>query len=317
MDIEEKLIKKLKNCKYKILLPEAARDKRIYNTAKKLIKNGYNVVVLGEIGDFDKSFNAKNCRIINRSSVNLKDMANKLYELRKDKGLTPQGAYKLLESDEYFACMLLRLGYADCMLAGAVYTTADTLKPALQIIKTKPNKKLVCGCMLMIGGGVSPYLFSDVALNVNPTAEELSEIAISSAEFYKRIIGKNPQVAMLSYSTLGSAKSEFTDKVSLATKLAKQKSNFNIVGEIQADAALNKTTAKNKGVGAPKKSNVLIFPDLNSGNIGYKLVSELAGYTALGPIMLNFNKPVNDLSRGCTEQEAYLTALITLLQVEE
>ena len=122
---------------------------------------------------------------------------------------------------------------------------------------------------------------------------------------------------MLSYSTLGSAKSEFTEKVRVATKLAKQKSNFNIVGEIQADAALNITTAKNKGVGAPKKSNVLIFPDLNSGNIGYKLVSELAGHTALGPIMLNFNKPVNDLSRGCTEREAYLTALITLLQVEK
>lgn len=316
MDFYQTLISKAKKSKAKILLPEAAIDKRIYGVAKQLIKNRNNVVVIGNSKSFDADFSAKNCAIINRENVNLKELANKLYELRKDKGLTLQGAYELLQDDEYFACMLLYLGYADCMLAGAVYTTANTLKPALQIIKTKPNKKLVCGCMLMIGGGVSPLVFGDVALNVNPTAEELSDIAISCAEFYNNITAKTPRVAMLSYSTLGSAESEFTNKVETATKLAKQQSEFNIVGEIQADAALNKTTAKNKGVGASfAPANTLIFPDLNSGNIGYKLVAQLAGYTALGPIMLNFNKPVNDLSRGCTEREAFLTAIVTILQV--
>ncbi len=316
MDVIQSILTKSKKCKAKILLPEAAIDKRIYAAAKMLIKNGNNVVVLGKPSNFDSDFLNAHCTIIDKDSLNLKQIADSLYQLRKSKGLTPKGAYQLLQNDEYLSCMLLHLGYADCMLAGAVYTTANTLKPALQIIKTKPNKNLVVGCMLMIGGGVSPLVFGDVSLNVNPTAQNLSEIAISCAEFYKKFIS-TPRVAMLSYSTLGSAQSEFTSKIIDATKLAQQNSNFSIVGEIQADAALNKITAKQKGVlsSVGGKANVLIFPDLNAGNISYKLVSELAHYTALGPIMLNFNKPVNDLSRGCTKQEAFLTALITLLQV--
>ena len=169
--------------------------------------------------------------------------------------------------------------------------------------------------MLMLKEDCKPMVFADVSLVENPTSENLADIAISSAEFYKTIVGNEPKVAMLSYSTKGSAQSDVIKKVSDAVKIANSKSTYLIDGEMQVDSALSKSTAKQKGITSAVggNANVLIFPDLNAGNIGYKLVARLGGYTAVGPIMLNFNKPVNDLSRGCTTDEIVNTVLITKL----
>lgn len=317
MDILNNIINKAKKVKGKIILPETNIDKRVYNACKILLKqNLAEIIVFGKLEEFDNTFKKQNCTILDiEKDSRVKEFANDLYELRKHKGLTLIEAKKLIKQPAYFACMLLKNGYADGMVAGANFTTANTLRPALQIIKTKPNKKIVTGAMLMFKENEKPLVFADISLIENPNVEQLSEIAISSAEFYKNVLNKTPNVAMLSYSTNGSANSEMVTKVIDATKLAK-KSNFNIDGEMQVDTALSLAVAKKK---YPKsqvagRANVLVFPDLNAGNIGYKLVARLAGYTAIGPIMLNFNKPVNDLSRGCSVDEIVLTTCITKLQ---
>ncbi len=319
MELIEKIINKAKKVKGKIILPEAVEDKRVYNACKKMLKDGLTeIIVFGKVDDFDQDFKTKTCTIIEiEKDARLEQFASQLYKLRAHKGLTLAQAKQLILTPAYFACMMLYNGEADGLVAGAVWTTANTLRPALQIIKTKPNKSLVTGIMLMVKEKCAPLVYGDISLNVNPTAEELAQIAISSAEFYKSVVSTKPRVAMLSYSTNGSAKSELVDKVREATKIAKQ-SNYLIDGEMQGDAALDPTVAKTKfkGSSVAGKANVLIFPDLDAGNIAYKLTSRLAGYTAVGPIMLNFNKPVNDLSRGCTEDEIVLTACITKLQIK-
>ena len=318
MDIINNIINKAKKRKGIIILPEANIDKRVYSACKTILKQGLaKIVVFGKAEEFDKTFFNPNCTIIDiKKYPNLKQFANQLFDLRKHKGLTEEESKKLVTQPEYFACMLLHNGLADGMVAGANWTTANTLRPALQIIKTKPNKKLVTGAMLMIKEGAKPLVFADISLNVNPSAEELAEIAISSAKFYKDTLNKIPFTAFLSYSTNGSAKSEMVNKIKQATILAKN-DKYQIDGEMQADAAINAAVAKQKFKTSPVagRANVLVFPDLNSGNIAYKLVSRLAGYTAIGPIMLNFNKPVNDLSRGCTANEIVLTTCITKLQI--
>ncbi len=317
MNIIEKITNKAKKINATIILPEANLDKRVYSAAKKLIKeNLCKIIVFGEAADYDASFNSPNCRIINiKKYPQLSDYANQLYELRKNKGLTLKEAKKLVSAPDYFSMMLLKNGVADGVVAGACWTTANTLRPALQIIRTKPNKNIVTGAMLMIKENKTPLLFADISLIENPTSENLAEIAVSCADFYKKIVG-TPKVAMLSYSTMGSANGEMVKKVQDAVKIAKE-SNYLIDGEMQVDSALDKVTAKRKGVksGVGGNANVLVFPDLNSGNIGYKLVERLGGYTAIGSIMLNFNKPVNDLSRGCTVEEIINTVLITKLLI--
>ena len=314
MDILNKIKQKAKKIDARIVLPEANLDERVYNACKTLLnKNLCKIVVFGKKEQFDKDFYTPNCQIIEIDKFNrLNEFAEQLFELRKLKGLTLKQAKALVKQPDYFTMMLLKNNLADGAVAGACWTTANTLRPALQIVKTKPNKSIVTGAMLMIKEGKKPLVFGDVSLIENPTAENLAEIAISCAEFYKKVIGQ-PKVAMLSYSTKGSASSDMVAKVQQAVKLAQNKSKFLIDGEMQADSALNKQTALKKGVtsGVAGSANVLIFPDLNAGNIGYKLVSRLAGYAAIGPIMLNFNKPVNDLSRGCTVQEIINTVLLT------
>lgn len=320
MDILNKILNQSKKIRATILLPEANLDKRVNSACKFLLKeNLCKIVVLGSKKQFDKDFLNPNCTIIDASEFkDLDKFANQLYELRKSKGLTLKESQDLIKTPEYFSVMLLKNGYADGMVAGAKWTTANTLRPALQIIKCKPNKSLVTGVMLMVKKDTNPLIFADISLIENPTSEQLAEIAISSAELYEKLIGKTPKTALLSYSTKGSAQGELVDKVKSAVQIARLKSKFLIDGEMQVDCALDEQTAKAKGMGKSKiagRANVLVFPDLNAGNIGYKLVARLGGYTAIGPIMLNFNKPVNDLSRGCTIDEIVNTVLITKLLI--
>ena len=302
-----------------IILPEANQDRRVYDACKIILKQKLaNIIVFGKHEQFDKLFNTSACQIIDIDAYNKADFSHQLFELRQSKGITKQKANALVKKPLYFAMMMLYNNLADGVVAGACNTTADVLLPALQIIKTKPNKKLVTGSTLMIKDGCKPLLYGDVSLIENPDSETLAEIAISNAEFIQNVVNIEPKVALLSYSTKGSANNEMVTRVATATKLAQQNSKFMIDGEMPGDSALDLSTAKQKGVKSAVggNANVLIFPDLNAGNIAYKLTSRLAGYTAVGPIMLNFKKPVNDLSRGSTIQEIVNTVIITKLQTQ-
>lgn len=318
MKVLEEIKQRAKSKNYTIVLPEANLDERVYNACIKILDEGLSkIIVFGKENEFSSVFNNTNCTIIDiENYANLEEFANQLYELRKHKGMTEEDAKKLIKTPTYFAMMLVKNGLADGVVAGAKYSTADTLRPALQIIKTKPGKKMVTGNTLMIKDGVSPLVLGDVSLIEQPDAETLAEIAIANAEFMEKVLQIEPKVAMLSYSTKGSARHEMVDKVVEATKIAQQ-SRFKIDGEMQADSALDIDTARRKGITSEVggNANVLIFPDIDAGNIGYKITARLGGYTAIGPIMLNFNKPVNDLSRGCTVDEIVQTVLITKLLV--
>lgn len=316
MKILKQLNNQAKEINATIILPEANADNRVYEACKIILKQKLaKIIVFGKAEQFDKSFKNKNCQIIDIDSYNKTDFSNQLFELRQHKGMTRQKATELVKKPLYFAMMLLKNNLADGLVAGACNTTADVLLPALQIIKAKSNKSVVTGSTLMIKNGCKPLMFGDVSLIENPTSDQLAEIAISNAEFMQNVMRLTPKVALLSYSTKGSAKNEMVTKVADAVKIANEKSNFLVDGEMQGDSALDKSTAYQKGVKSAVggEANVLIFPDLNAGNIAYKLTSRLAGYTAIGPIMLNFNKPVNDLSRGSTVEEIVNTVVITKL----
>lgn len=318
METLKKIEKMAKNKQATIVLPEANIDERVRFACEKILKKKLaKIIVLGKVEEFSKVFSSSDCQIIdNENEELLKQFSTELYHLRKHKGLKLAEAKKLVKQPLYFAMMLVKLGYADGVVAGAANSTANVLRPALQIIKTKPNKNIVTGSMLMLKKNEKPLLFGDVALIEQPAIDELAEIAVANAEFMQNVLGETAKVAMLSYSTKGSAKNEMTEKVANATNLAKE-SGYLIDGEMQVDSALDVATASKKGVTSEVggNANVLIFPDLNAGNIGYKLASRLGKYNAVGPIMLNFNNPVNDLSRGCTVEEIVQTVLITKLLV--
>ena len=317
MKILEEIKLRAKNKDLTIVLPEANMDERVKTACEQILKEGLSkLIVFGKKEEFDEAIsNNPNCQIIDLNSNDLSNtFAEQLYELRKAKGLTLESAKELVKQPMYFAMMLLKSNMADGVVAGAKYSTADVLRPGLQIIKTKPGKKVVTGGMLMLKEDEKPLFFGDVSLMENPTSEELAEIAEANADFMKKVLDVEPKVAMLSYSTKGSASHVMVDKVRIATELA-QNRGFEVDGEMQADTALDLATAQKKGIqsGVGGQANVLVFPDLNAGNIGYKLVARLGGYIAVGPIMLNFNKPINDLSRGCTVEEIINTVLITKL----
>ena len=321
MDILKQMKKIAKSKQATIVLPEANQDERVKSACEKILKEKLsNIIVLGKNEEFSNIFqNNPMCEIIDiEKYVKLEEFATQLYEMRKAKGLTEIEAKELVKQPTYFAMMLLKNNIADGVVAGAKYSTADVLRPGLQIIKTKPDKKVVTGGMLMLKKGCRPLFFGDVSLIQQPTSEELADIAVASAEFMEKVVKVEPQVAMLSFSTKGSAKHEMVDKVRIATEIAKSKSDYAIDGEMQADSALDLATSQKKGIASSVggNANVLIFPDLDAGNIGYKLVARLAGYEAIGPIMLNFKKPINDLSRGCTIQEIVNTVIITKLLAE-
>ena len=253
------------------------------------------------------------------------EYANAFYELRKAKGMTEEKAEETMKNNIYFGTMMIKMGDADGLVAGSVCSTADTLRPSLQILKTAPNVKLVSSFFIIQVpncefGQDGMLLFSDCGLNTNPNADELSEIAISSAKTWKQLVGTEPKISMLSYSTLGSAPvTELTEKVITATKLVKEKAPELLVeGEMQADASIVPSVGSKK---APESkvagnANILVFPDVNAGNIGDKLVERLAKAEAYGPITQGIKKPVNDLSRGCSAEDIVGVAAITCVQAQ-
>ena len=316
-----------------IILPEA-EDKRVLEAASKVTKEGFAKVIL--LGDDTKI--KEDCKsneidldgvdIINPlTSEKKEEYKQKLYELRKNKGMTPEQAEVLLKEPIYFGMMMLKdeNSNADGLVSGAAHSTANTLRPALQILKTKPGTKLVSAFFIMCVpnceyGENGTFIFGDSGLNQNPTADELSDIAISSSKSFEQLVQKEAKVAMLSYSTKGSAKSELTEKVIEATKLVKEKeSTLMVDGELQVDSAIVPEIAASKAPDSPLKgeANVLIFPDLDAGNIGYKLVQRLAKAEAYGPLCQGIAKPVNDLSRGCSADDIVGVVAITAVQAQE
>jgi phosphate acetyltransferase len=235
-------------------------------------------------------------------------------ERRKGKA-TAEQAQEILLNVNYFGTMLVHTGKADGLVSGAAHSTGDTVRPALQIIKTKEGVKKTSGAFVMVKGD-EKYVFADCAINISPDSNDLAEIGVSSAETAK-MFGIEPKVAMLSFSTKGSAKSPETEKVEEATRLAKEMApDLVIDGEFQFDAAFVPEVAQKKAPESPLKgeANVFVFPSLEAGNIGYKMVQRLGGYEAVGPVLQGLNKPVNDLSRGCSEEDVYKLALITAMQ---
>lgn len=317
---------KAANNKKTIVLPEG-RSRRVLEAASEIsCEDVANIIVIGDretaeakVPDFDLD---KVVFMHPSSFGRLGEMAETLYELRKHKGMTREEADLLVQDPSYFGMMLVKMGLADGLVAGAVHTTADTLRPALQILKTKPGTRLVSAYMLMIvpnsdKGSSGMFLMSDCALNVSPTPEELSEIALSSAESWIQLTGLEPRVAMLSYSTLGSGIGELPAKVAEATRLAREQApDLRIDGEIQVDAAVSPFVAQVKAPDSVLQgsANCLIFPDLNAGNIGYKLVERLANAQAFGPMLQGIAKPVNDLSRGCSAKDVAGVIALTAVQ---
>ncbi|MBR2678778.1 MAG: phosphate acetyltransferase [Bacilli bacterium] len=309
-----------------IVLPESMDD-RVLKAAEIVLQEDIaNLIIIGSDDIKTKGFNLEKATIIDPNTSELtEELTNKLFELRKEKGMTLEEARKLmLEDYMYFACMLIKDGRADGAVSGACHSTSNTLRPALQIIKTAPNVDLVSAFFLMVVpnceyGSNGTFIFADSGLEQNPNSEKLASIAASSAESFKLLVEEEPIVAMLSHSTKGSASHADVDKVVEATKIAKERfPQYKIDGELQLDAAIVPDVAKSK---APDSdiaghANVLIFPDLDAGNIGYKLVQRLAKAEAYGPITQGIAAPVNDLSRGCSPEDIVGVVAITAVQAQ-
>lgn len=328
MNFINKIKEEVKKNKKRIILPETM-DERIIKAAEiAIMENIADIILIGDEIELTKNNDIlKQATIINPKTSDLtENYVNQLVELRKDKGMTKEEATKLLLEDYmYFACMLVYDKKADGIVSGACHSTANTLRPALQIIKTKPNTKLVSSFMLMIVsnceyGENGTFIFADCGLEQNPTPEKLAAIAGSSAESFKNLVGTTPYVAMLSHSTKGSAKHVDVDKVIEATKIAKELyPEYYIDGELQLDAAIIPEVAelKVKDSVVAGKANVLVFPDLDSGNIGAKLVHRLAKAEAYGPITQGMNAPINDLSRGCSVEDIVGVIALTAYQAQK
>lgn len=311
-----------------IVLPESYDPRTIEACARILEKGIANVVLIGErekIQAVAPQWNIAEARVVNPANyAKTEEFAQAFCEMRKAKGMTIEKARETMQDPLFFGVMMVKQNEADGMVAGAINSTANTLRPALQILKTAPGTKLVSSFFMMVVpncemGVNGIFLFADCGLVENPDAEQLSEIALSSAKSFEQLTGKTANVAMLSYSTYGSAKSELTDKVIAATRLAKLKApNINLDGELQVDAAIVASVGKSKAPDSPVagQANVLVFPDLNAGNIGYKLVQRLARAEAYGPITQGIARPVNDLSRGCSAEDIVGVVAITAVQAQ-
>ena len=273
---------------------------------------------VGQKAAEESGFNIRGAKIIDPLHFEKFDeMVTMFCELRKSKGVTPEQAKGVLSQANYFGTMLVKMGYADALLGGATYSTADTVRPALQLIKTKPGNSIVSSCFILVRpsatGENEVLAMADCAINIHPTEDELVEIAGEAAECAK-IFGVDPRVAFLSYSTLGSGKGEDVDKMRNAANKTREKyPELPIEGELQFDAAVSPRVARTK---CPESkvaghANTFIFPDINAGNIGYKIAQRLGNFDAYGPILLGLNAPINDLSRGCNASEVYSMAIIT------
>ena len=308
--------------KNKVLVLPEGDDIRILGAASRLKKENLCKPLL--LGDKTKIKELAELNNINMEGIEIlnpiedekfEENVNKMFELRKGKN-TLEDCKKLLTGRNYYAIMLLYNGIADAALGGATYSTADTIRPALQIIKTKPGCNIVSSCFALLKEDSPTLIFGDCGVNVNPTSEQLCDIAISSVET-GRLFDVDPRVAFLSFSTKGSAKSDEVTKVQNAVELMKDKNvDFAYDGELQFDAAYDASTGAKKAPNSPVagKATVFIFPDLQSGNIGYKIAQRLGGYEALGPILQGVRMPVNDLSRGCNEEEVYKMAILSVAQ---
>lgn len=313
-----------------ILLPEGSEERTVQAariiTDEKIAK----VTLLGdeeEIKKVAEKFNVCLCGIdiINPlTDPDFEHYANGFYELRKAKGMTPEKARETIKNTLFYACMMIKEGKADGMVSGAINTTGNTLRPGLQIIKMAKGINTISSCFIMEipnkeYGDNGLMLFGDCAININPNPDELASIAIATANTAKTLLGMDPKIAMLSFSTKGSAKHENVDKVTAALAKVKELApDLDVDGELQADAAMVPKVAALKAPGSKVAghANVLIFPDLQAGNIGYKLVQRLAGAEAVGPVSQGFAKPINDLSRGCSIADIVSVVAITAVQAQ-
>ncbi|MBO4846848.1 MAG: phosphate acetyltransferase [Lachnospiraceae bacterium] len=314
-----------------IVMPET-NDKRTLIAAAHIIEEGIANIIL--VGNKEKIMDGAGWLEVDLTKVQiieptttekLDEYVDLLYETRKSKGMTPEKAREMLLNDPLvFGVMMVKANDADGMVAGACHATADVLRPSLQILKTAPGVKLVSGFFILDVpdspyGSNGTFLFADCGLNQDPTSEELAHIAYSSSKSFKNLVGGKPIIAMLSHSTKGSAKHPLVDKVTKAVEIAHELyPNLMIDGELQTDAAIVPSVAKNKAPGSEVagKANVLIFPNLDAGNIGYKLVERLCGAEAYGPMLQGIAKPVNDLSRGCSWEDIVGVVALTAVQAQ-
>ena len=330
MELMKQIWESAKNNRKKIVLPEGDEERTLV-ASQRINEEGLADVYL--VGSEQVIREKAEALGVNLEGVNIVDpetsdkldtYINEFYELRKAKGMTVEKAGKIVRDPLYFGTMMVKMGDADGMVSGAVHTTGDLLRPGLQIIKTAPGVSVVSSFFIMMVPG-SQYgeggmlLFSDCAVNPNPNADQLAAIAIATADTAKNLCKMDPKVAMLSFSTMGSADHEMVDKVRKATELAKElRPDLLIDGELQLDAAIVPSVAAQKAPNSPVagKANVLVFPDLQAGNIGYKLVHRFAGAEAIGPMCQGFAKPINDLSRGCTSDDIVSVVMLTAVQAQ-
>lgn len=330
MDLVQSIIERAKSNKQRIVLPEATEERTLRAADKVLAEDIANLILIGnpdEIHSLAEKWGLKNidkATIIDpENNPKSEEYATLLAELRKKKGMTIEQARELVKNPLYLGCMIIKTGDADGQISGALSTTGDTLRPALQIIKCAPGITCVSGAMLLLTkepqyGENGVLVVGDVAVTPMPDAQQLAQIAVCTAQTAKSVAGfADPCVAMLSFSTKGSAKHEVVDKVVEATKLAKELApELKVDGELQADAALVPAVGEKKAPGSDiaGKANVLVFPCLEVGNISYKMVQRLGGAEALGPILQGIARPVNDLSRGCSVDDIYKMVAITACQ---
>lgn len=329
MDILQQMIARAEANPQRIVLPEGD-EPRTLEAANILLKDELaQIILIGNVDKINQMAQENGYKYIHRATIidplthpKMPVYANLLYELRKAKGMTEEEAVRKAQDPLYLGCLMIKAGDADGEVAGARGTTADTIRPAFQILRTRPGVSIVSGAFLMLTpakqlGEDGVLVFADCAVNPCPNAQELAQIAITTAETTRSLVGIEPRIAMLSFSTKGSAKHELIDKVTEATRIAKELApNLQIDGELQVDAALVERVAASKAPGSPiaGKANVLVFPDLQAGNIGYKLVERFSGADAIGPILQGIAAPVNDLSRGCKVQDIVTMVVITANQ---
>ena len=330
MNLIEKIIARAKSNKQRIVLPEATEERTLTAADQALADELADLILLGNIDEIHALADKLGLKNIDKATLidpatseKREEYAQLLFELRKKKGMTLEQAREKVLDPLYFGCLIIKSGDADGQISGALSTTGDTLRPALQIIKCSPGITCVSGAMLMITqtpqyGEEGVLVIGDVAVTPMPDAGQLAQIAVCTAQTARSVAGfDDPRVAMLSFSTKGSAKHEVVDKVIEATALAKELDpTLKIDGELQADAALVPSVGKKKAPGSEiaGNANVLVFPNLEVGNIGYKLVQRLGNADAIGPILQGIARPVNDLSRGCSVDDIYKMVAITACQ---